>query len=79
MVKVSEQDTVSNSNRKTQILKALERKPLSAREIQSQRNLPLPTIYRYLGGLEKDKFVVKDVGAYALTDRGRQLLEILDK
>jgi DNA-binding IclR family transcriptional regulator len=57
----------------------LERKPLSGKEVQAATSLPLPTVYRYLGELQKIRFIIKDKGTYALTDRGRQLLEVLEK
>lgn len=71
------QDSSRKSERQTLILKALERKPLSAAEIGNVCQVPLPTVYRRLKTLEQQGWITKDKDAYALTSKGRQYLEIL--
>ena len=71
------ENSSSHFNKQLQILKALERKPLSATELHDSCHIPLPTVYRHLKLLFKNNLVEKTVGTYYLTDRGRQILEVL--
>lgn len=59
------------------LLQALEHKPLTAKEVSDAHNLPLPTVYRHLTSLQTGGYVQKIRLTFALTDTGRQLLELL--
>jgi DNA-binding IclR family transcriptional regulator len=59
------------------VLEALERIPLSAKEVSQKTSMPLPTIYRHLTELQQYGFTTKQKNLYQLTAKGRQLLELL--
>jgi predicted transcriptional regulator len=68
---------LSSQSRTVLILKTLERKPLSAKEIHETTTLPTPTLYRRLSKLVADGWITETKGTYALTSKGRQYLELL--
>ena len=58
------------------ILRALERHPLSAKEISEKTGIPLKTVYRLIKAM--NNLITKEKKLYHLTVKGREMITLLE-